>query len=425
MPSQKFPAFKLPDRELLAALRTICLQLPLTSPTYSLQLAEQGSNAQVQGADFDDNEFAKQLFASEAAILWRAGVQGQSQGQNYSVAVQRSATHDEVTLSFAEHPSIPQAHNLRFLSLVHTHLRAYARTAATEELFGRELSEFYAQREDVLGRLEALNARILESNEVYRLKLEAQTDEARRTLQQEYNGRAQQFSDDVRRREDALTNRDSELKQRETELDNRSSTHARRQIRQDVKKIIAERTASFHLSTDTTRKRVPVHALFLILIASSASLFVAALLGFLPLPAALPRWFSAVRLPLITAALAASIVFYIRWVDNWFRQHADEELRLKRLELDIDRASWVVEMALEWKSEKGGEIPSELIDRLSRNLFEIEPSRRVNHPSEDLASALLGASAGLSLNIPGIGEARVDRKGLNEFRKAAQREEKS
>jgi hypothetical protein len=229
---------------------------------------------------------------------------------------------------------------------------------------------------------------------------------------------------EARRRDETLINRESELNRRETEFDNRSSTHARRQIRQDVKKIIAERTASFHLSKDTAQKRLPIHVLFLSLIFSSAALFIAALTGYLAVPASLPPWFAAIRLTLITAALATSIVFYIRWTDSWFRQHSDEEMRLKRLELDIDRASWVVEMALEWKAERGGDIPVELIERLSRHLFEIEPTARVRHPSEDLASALLGASSGLSVKFPG-GEAKMDRKGLNEFRRKAQESEES
>jgi hypothetical protein len=120
--------------------------------------------------------------------------------------------------------------------------------------------------------------------------------------------------------------------------------------------------------------------------------------------------------------LAAALVFYIRWNDNWFRQHADEEFRLKRLELDIDRASWVVEMALEWQEEKGSIIPQELIDRLTSNLF-IDQDRRAppKHPSEDLASAIVAASSGLTLRIPGIGEVTLDRRGVRRFTEAVEK----
>lgn len=37
--------------------------------------------------------------------------------------------------------------------------------------------------------------------------------------------------------------------------------------------------------------------------------------------------------------------YTLRWFENWSSRHADAELHIKQLELDIDRASWVVEVA--------------------------------------------------------------------------------
>ena len=130
-----------------------------------------------------------------------------------------------------------------------------------------------------------------------------------------------------------------------------------------------------------------------------------------------PGW-PTVKLSFGAFAFIASIIFYIRWNDNWFRQHADEEFRLKRLELDIDRASWVVEMALEWKDEEGREIPGHLIERLTDNLFVTQDeSKKVKHPSEDLTSAIISASSGITLKIPGVGEVAIDRKGIRKIEK--------
>ena len=90
-----------------------------------------------------------------------------------------------------------------------------------------------------------------------------------------------------------------------------------------------------------------------------------------------------IRFGLSATAFVGTMIFYIRWCDNWFRQHADEEFLLKRLLLDIDRASWIVEMSLEWAEEKGTEIPEELIDRLSNNLFSGKNDiSQPTHPSE-------------------------------------------
>lgn len=66
-------------------------------------------------------------------------------------------------------------------------------------------------------------------------------------------------------------------------------------------------------------------------------------------------------------------------MDRW--AHADEEFRLKRLELDIDRASWLVEMLLEWSEEKDGAVRREIVEALARGLFQVQGSVRPTlHP---------------------------------------------
>ncbi len=92
----------------------------------------------------------------------------------------------------------------------------------------------------------------------------------------------------------------------------------------------------------------------------------------------------------------------------------------KQMELDINRASWVVEMALEWKTEKGEEIPSELLEPLSRNLFQYAgTSVDRNEPPTDLASMILGAAYSAKIQTPS-GELHFDKKSL---RKAAKQSE--
>jgi hypothetical protein len=120
----------------------------------------------------------------------------------------------------------------------------------------------------------------------------------------------------------------------------------------------------------------------------------------------------------LTAGLVSTAVFYIRWSNRWFEQHASEEFRLKRLSLDLDRASWLVETAMEWKDHKGTEIPNVLVERLSAGLFEPEkPKEAPLHPADQLASALLGASAEATIEVPGGSKIRLDRKGLRALQK--------
>jgi hypothetical protein len=125
------------------------------------------------------------------------------------------------------------------------------------------------------------------------------------------------------------------------------------------------------------------------------------------------------RLGVTFAAIVATFILYIRWSDLWFRQHADEEFRLKRLSLDVDRASWVVETAMEWQQQNNGPIPAQLLEQLSRNLFATGPTAApVRHPVEDLAAAALAASSSLRLNLPGVGEATLTRRGVQRLHDA-------
>ena len=105
---------------------------------------------------------------------------------------------------------------------------------------------------------------------------------------------------------------------------------------------------------------------------------------------------------------ALTSIFYIRWTDQWFRQHADQEFRLQQLALDVDRAGYATEMLLEWQENKSGEMPGVLLDRLTTGLFTDQTTvARARHPTEDIAGALLKASSSVRLDLPGIGEVNL------------------
>lgn len=100
-----------------------------------------------------------------------------------------------------------------------------------------------------------------------------------------------------------------------------------------------------------------------------------------------------------TGGAVASVVFLIRWMNRWFELHSQSEFYMKQFELDMERASWLVETSLEWKDAKGTAIPTELLESLSRNLFVNEGQKveQVQHPADQLASALMGSASGVKL----------------------------
>jgi hypothetical protein len=298
----------------------------------------------------------------------------------------------------------------KFIAAVQRHISGTESSAGFGKLLGSELAEFYRKREASVLRLEELTQKLIQQNEAYRRDLDKESATLRQKLEEEKASHLQNLQKQFEEKDAVVKDHEQKLRAREEELDDRASRHVRRQIRKDFLEKLASREKQFTLSQSTNEKRRPIHWQFGLLLLIS---LVVALSGLWAVAHA-PNDISAiVRVVLGVVGVAGSTIYYIRWSDSWFRQHADEEFRLQRLALDFDRASWVVEMALEWKQEKEGEFPRELVEKLTANLFAAgNASEAQRHPAEELAAALLGASSSLKLPIPGGGELNVDRKGI-------------
>ena len=114
-----------------------------------------------------------------------------------------------------------------------------------------------------------------------------------------------------------------------------------------------------------------------------------------------------------------TIGFLIRLLNDWAEKSAKEELKLRQMEIDIDRASWLVELLFEFKTNKGEELPKELMQQLSKNLFGVdEDLQHGTNAAQTLATALLSSASGLKFNLPGgLGELSFDGKSLKRLEK--------
>jgi len=114
-----------------------------------------------------------------------------------------------------------------------------------------------------------------------------------------------------------------------------------------------------------------------------------------------------------SAGAIGSVIFMIRWMNRWFELHSQSEFELKHFELDMERASWLVETSLEWKDAKGTAIPPELLESLSSNLFSKEKEKidPLHHPADQLASALMGSASTVKLKA-GDSSIEIDPKKL-------------
>lgn len=285
----------------------------------------------------------------------------------------------------------------------------------------KEQEELASIHEATLSRLEELNEKLIFDSHEYRRKLEEEHLQRLRTLEEGFSAKEQDLSINHQRLTELLQEKEQEFEGRKKELDSRSNTHARRQIRKDIIGEIKKRQTEFKLTSGTNSLRKPIAVAMLGLILVFVMLSGFSILDFyraFMLDNTIGLWISGVKQVVYSFGAVGSILFYIRWQNRWFEQHSLAEFQLKQLELDMERASWIVETSLEWNDAKGNPIPPELLDSLSRNLFtpQGEKVESLVHPADQLASAIMGTASMVRLKT-GNTEVEIDPRKLKRVRK--------
>jgi hypothetical protein len=236
-----------------------------------------------------------------------------------------------------------------------------------------------------------------------RIDLADETQKEREQLRSEYEAK-----------HTTLQKTADELEKKRQELDDRDYMHARRAIRGDLQKIIAAREQKFSLTAGTKRLRWPIHVVMLVLIGTLATLNWLYFSKFSQLDLTASWPIVAIGLAkqgVLAAALIAAILYYMRWMNRWFEDHSAAEFLLKQFQLDVDRASWIVETALEWRRVEKAELPTPLLEGIARNLFVGAKASTDATAADDLASAIFGNASQLKMKI-GENELSFDRKAI-------------
>lgn len=256
---------------------------------------------------------------------------------------------------------------------------------------------------DMAERHSAQQTKLQEEFDQRRQKLIEETDALRATTVAELDGERQ-----------SVAAQRQELDERAKELDDRQNTHVRRDIRRELKAQLAEYKTAFGLTAGTKGLRTPIHW-------TVAAIMIVVIAGVILFASQTPPndgWAYALFLakPLgLTFVGVVIATWYINWMNRWFERHADVEFRLKELELDIDRASWLVETAFEWKKAGEDAMPDKMLEAIGRNLFvsrDETPAAGLN-PVDQLASALLGQASHAKINLAGH-QLEFDRKALKQ-----------
>lgn len=309
------------------------------------------------------------------------------------------------------------------------------------------VEEQRAIQESTFARLERQLEQLFQQTLDVRQQLDARVRVKEDELEEDFRKKASALEDEVTQKKQALAEEESKLEARKQQLDDSDNTFARRQIRERMLQDVTDRVTNFGVSSVTNKARVPVFAgiAFLgvfLLACFSWTLFELhevklreadiSKLSSMPVSAIdvakstasasdpasnaqrsefvaaerssisnekIALW---IRLSLLSFGVIATAIYYIRWENQWAAQFAGTEHELKQFHIDVNRANWVVETCLEWRKDNQSEIPSSLIESLTRGLFaDRDQSKPVLHPADELASALLGTASKVSLDVSG------------------------
>ncbi len=262
--------------------------------------------------------------------------------------------------------------------------------------------QLYQSREQDLQKLERMQEGFFRSMADFTLDQQTKQQEFTRELEAQFVSRQKALEEQHRDRLNQLEAKEAELKKIRAEIDERENRQARRDIYKELKKKLDDRNKTFELTEGTKDRRRVIFGFTLALLGLFLAGFCYCFYKNVVNGGTDINWIAVGSQIGFAVALIAFATFFIRWNQSWFQKHADEEFKLKRLDLDIDRANWLVELAMEWKNITKSEIPVELIDKLARSLFVTEETKDIDiHPAETLFSALLGKAGSINVEFPG------------------------
>lgn len=281
-----------------------------------------------------------------------------------------------------------------------------------------EMAQFVESRDQGLARLEELYSRFTRALIEDRKHAEDDLAARRRKQDEDASALRSQIEDERKSMLAGLAKEREAFEARAKELDDRANTIARREIRKTLKEEFKKRQTEFGVTKDTQKKREPIVLAVSVLALLFGAGFVFYAYEFIAHPPSGNTLYVAmIRQVLLGAGFGGAVWYFIHWQNAWFQRHAEEEFKLKRLELDFDRASWVVELAMEWSKEKGGqEVPETVLRELTRNLF-TEADSTTASKKQDVFSALLDASTKAEL-VVGTSKFSLNHKGGKKLKDA-------
>ncbi|MFL9498561.1 hypothetical protein ACJMQP_00740 [Rhodopseudomonas palustris] len=345
----------------------------------------------------------------------------QANSQPSSAIFDQLRTNSNNSNSLNEIQKINVIELLKFIQTKFSCIRPELAAAAATE----EQARVQALHNSIIERLEyAATKQIEQINSFLREKQDEIADH-RKKLEDEFTAKRNLLEEETQQEREKLKGVEAELATKQKLLDDRDNTHVRRAIRQDLNRILTERLSNTKINRPSLLRELGVHIAFLSVLTISGYLI-------LYYSSHISEYFSrnfGLRAetifsdpPMITIiakqilssiTLVATAIYYIRWLIRQYQRYFDTEDEIRKYQIDFERASWVVETALEWRKDQSTQIPDSLLIAISRRLFEFEKRDGDGDvsPADMLASALIGTASKVNLNT-GIAQIEIDGRKL-------------
>ena len=308
---------------------------------------------------------------------------------------------DTVSIDPSGQPNVNAIEFAKLIALARSHFDA-SDTKPFMDFLEEGTKQLYQSREQDLQKLERMQESFFKSMTAFTLEQQTNQQQFQRQLESEYATRQSKLEEQHQERLNQFEAKEAELKRIRSEIDERENRQARRDIYKDLKAKLEARNRTFELTEGTKRRRRFTFWFTVGLLVLFGGVFGYCFYKNVVSDSPQINWIAVGSQIGFAIAFVAVSTFFIRWNNQWFQKHADEEFKLKRLDLDIDRANWLVELAMEWKNITKSEIPNDLIDKLARSLFVTEESKDMDvHPAETMLSALFGKAGTINMEFPG------------------------
>ena len=219
-------------------------------------------------------------------------------------------------------------------------------------------------------------------------------------LEKEYQDRKKKLDEEIAAERKKLEDERRAYNQTVESYELRENTAIRRELLEEILQR-HEQQKEFAYSKHTTATRLGVVYAIFSLVAGAIS--VGGLFAFkISRTESTADWHNYVGLAVSFGVFVTSLIYYARWNDRYFRDHADAEIANKKFANDIMRASWIAELYIEARKGNAPELPVELLKSFTNQLF--VPSftgEDTKHPYEQVADTLKGITK-IKANKDGI-----------------------